>query len=97
MTVVDLALQIAFSVLVTAGIVRWDSRRLSPERYARSWNSASFWSAVVGFGPLCIPVHFARTRRSLLGLGLGLVVMVAAFAANGLLGSAIDAALPKAE
>jgi len=89
-TVVDLLLQIALSVALTAGVVRWDSRRLSPERYARSWNSASFWSAVVAFGPLCIPVHFARTRRTVVGFGLGLLVMVATLVVLSLLSEGVE-------
>jgi hypothetical protein len=70
-TVLDLALQIVLGALFTAWVVRRDMRGLPPERLARSWNVASFWSAVVGFGPLSIPVHFARTRRTLLGFLLG--------------------------
>ncbi|HEY4159733.1 MAG TPA: hypothetical protein VGM29_16595, partial [Polyangiaceae bacterium] len=53
-------------------VVRFDEARLSPERLARAWNPASFWVAIVVFGPFSIPVHFVRTRRSLLGLALGL-------------------------
>jgi hypothetical protein len=32
------------------------------------------------FGPLCIPVHVLRVRRTVAGLGLGLSWMVAVFA-----------------
>src|SRR6185436_5255318 len=73
LSVLSLFLQIAASVAVTALALRWDTKRLEPERYARSWNVASFWSAVVAFGPLCIPVHFARTRRTALGFLLGII------------------------
>ncbi len=73
MSVVDLVLQIALGIVLTAWVVRRDMRRASSQKLARSWNDASFWSAVVAFGPLCIPVHFVRTRRTLLGLGLGLL------------------------
>jgi hypothetical protein len=72
LTVVDLVLQMALGVAVTASVLRWDMRRLPPERYARAWNRASFWSAVVGFGPLSLVVHFIRTRRSPAGVALGL-------------------------
>jgi len=37
---------------------------------ARAWPDASLWSAVVIFGPLSVPIHFLRTRRSWVGLGL---------------------------
>lgn len=69
---VDFVLQIVLGVVLTARVLRRDMRRLSAEGFARSWNSASFWSAVVVFGPLCIPVHFVRTRRSVRGFLVGL-------------------------
>jgi hypothetical protein len=72
------ALQIALSVLVPWWIVRRDERRRPPAERARAWNDASFWTAIVAFGPLCIPVHFVRTRRSFWGLILGLFWMAAA-------------------
>jgi len=75
MNVVDLVLQIALGVVFTAWVVRRDMRRLPPRLHARAWNEASFWSAVVAFGPLCIPVHFVRTRRTFVGFALGLVWM----------------------
>jgi hypothetical protein len=71
-SVFDLVLQIALNILLTARVVGRDMRRLPPALYRRGWNEASFWSAIVAFGPFCIPVHFVRTRRSLLGLVTGL-------------------------
>ena len=68
--VLELAIQIAGSIAVPALIVRRDIARLEGPALARSWPESSLWSAVVAFGPLCIPVHFVRTRRSLVGLGL---------------------------
>jgi hypothetical protein len=65
-------------------IVRFDEKRLSPERLARAWNPASFWIAIVVFGPLSLPVHFTRTRRSLLGFALGLGLAAAAMLAASL-------------
>ena len=38
---------------------------------------ASFWCAVVVFGMFSIPVHFCRTRRSVLGLVQGLLWAIA--------------------
>ena len=73
-SVLVLVLDLILGVMLTAWVVRFDMRRLTPERLARCWNDASFWSAVVAFGPLSIPVHFARTRRSVLGFLLGVLV-----------------------
>jgi hypothetical protein len=64
-------LSFALGIAVPATIVRWDLGRLRGEHLARSWPDASLWSAVVVFGPLCVPIHFIRTRRSWTGLGLG--------------------------
>lgn len=64
-------LSFALSIAVPATIVRCDLSRLQGERLARAWPDAGLWSAVVVFGPLCVPVHFIRTRRSWAGLGLG--------------------------
>jgi len=83
LAVVDLVLQMAMGVVLTASVLRWDMRRLPPERLARAWNVASFWSAVVGFGPLCLVVHFIRTRRSLAGALLGLAFALAVLLALG--------------
>jgi hypothetical protein len=72
-SVLEFVVDLAVTIVLTAWVVRRDMRKLPPERYARSWNVASFWSAVVGFGPLSVPVHFIRTRRSLGGAFLGLL------------------------
>lgn len=77
MSVVDLVLQLGLQITLTAWVVRRDMRRAPPERLVRAWNDASFWSAVVVFGPLCIPVHFVRTRRTLLGFLIGAAWMIA--------------------
>jgi hypothetical protein len=68
----------ALGIAVPASIVRRDVARLEGERLARAWPDASLWSAVVAFGPLCLPVHFIRTRRSWAGLGLSLFWLVLA-------------------
>ena len=67
--------------------------RLPPERYVRSWNEASFWSAVVAFGPLCIPVHFIRTRRSLVGALLGVAWMAGVLVVLSVVGELLAAIL----
>jgi hypothetical protein len=71
------ALSFVLGIAVPATIVRRDVRRLDGERLARSWPDASLWAAVVVFGPLCVPVHFIRTRRSWLGIGLAVAWLVA--------------------
>jgi hypothetical protein len=78
------SLQLALNIAVPWWIVRRDLRRLSDERLARAWNDASFWISIVMFGPLCLPFHFVKTRRSLLGGLLGVGWMLAAFVAIGL-------------
>ncbi|MEO7037740.1 MAG: hypothetical protein ABI548_27485 [Polyangiaceae bacterium] len=74
-------------------IVRYDLRRLSERRLARAWPEASFLSAVFAFGPLSLPVHFTKTRRSLLGFGLGLGLCALTLLAQGLIANALSALL----
>jgi len=79
--VLSLVVQMALGILVPWWIVRHDLRHRAPAELARAWNDASFWTAIVVFGPLCIPVHFIRTRRSLWGVLLGVLWMAAAVVA----------------
>jgi uncharacterized membrane protein len=76
--VLSLVVQMALGIVVPWWIVRRDLRRRPPQELARAWNDASFWTAIVAFGPLCIPVHFIKTRRSFWGLLLGVFWMAAA-------------------
>ena len=71
-------LSFALGIAVPAAIVRRDLAKLGREQLARSWPDASLWAAVVAFGPLSVPIHFLRTRRSWLGVGLALLWFVAA-------------------
>jgi hypothetical protein len=75
--VLELIVQFAATIVVSAWVVRRDLRRLGPELLSRAWPEPSFWSAVVCFSPICVPVHFVRTRRSALGVALGLAWFVA--------------------
>lgn len=70
------ALSFALGIAVPARVVRYDLAKLRGEHLARAWPDSSLWSAVVVFGPLCVPVHFIRTRRSWSGLGLGVFWLV---------------------
>ena len=83
--VFGLTFQIVAGIAVPAWIIRRDIARLGGARLARSWPDSSLWSAVVAFGPLSIPVHFIRTRRSVGGIALGLLWLVATVVALGLL------------
>jgi hypothetical protein len=73
------ALGFVLNALLPYLIVKYDLQRLSGERLSRAWNPASFWCAMIVFGPLSIPVHFAKTRRSWWGLALGLGLGAGAF------------------
>ena len=80
-----LALSFVLNAALPYLIVRYDLKRLSPERLARAWPDASVLSAVYAFGPLCLPVHFTKTRRSWLGFGLGLGVCALTVSAQALI------------
>lgn len=88
--VLELSLQMALGIVFPALIIKRDLARLSPSSLSRAWNDASLWSAIVVFGPLCLPVHFGRTRRSLRGLLLGLGWVVACAVASTLISSALE-------
>ena len=78
--VIQFSLQLALGILLTWWVLRRDVRKLDPEQRERAWNEASFWVAVVVFNPICIPIHFVRTRRSLAGFAMGLLWMAAELA-----------------
>lgn len=67
-----LIVQFAATIAVSAWVVRHDVSRLEPRLLARAWPEPSLWSAVVCFSPLCVPIHFLRTRRSFAGAALAL-------------------------
>jgi hypothetical protein len=70
--VISFAVQMVLGILVPWWIVRHDMQSLSAERLGHAWTEASFWMAIVAFGPLCLPFHFTKTRKNkLIGLGLG--------------------------
>jgi peptidoglycan biosynthesis protein MviN/MurJ (putative lipid II flippase) len=87
------ALSLVLNALLPYLIVRRDLARLSEERLARAWTPASFLSAVYAFGPLSLPVHFAKTRRSLLGFALGIGWLVLAVLAEAAVTAALGALL----
>src|SRR5580700_6873691 len=73
----------------------WDEGRMTDEQRARAWPVASRRIAVVLFSPLCVPLHFVRTRRSLWGVLLAVAWTVALFALLMLVDVALDALLPE--
>ncbi len=82
--------QVLVSWVVTipavATILRVDERRLRADELARAWPAPSRDAAVfgvwLGLPPLCIVVHFARTRRSFVGFLQGLGWLFAVLAAD---------------
>jgi hypothetical protein len=75
-------IRIFLSIAIPWWIVRHDMKKLSEQQLARAWNDASFWVAVVVFNELCIPVHFVKVRRSLIGLLLGIFWLAVAIAVS---------------
>jgi hypothetical protein len=72
MDVLSTVLGFALGIWVPHVLVAWDERRLDSVRQRRGWNTASHWAAVLAFSFLSVPVHFARTRRTVRGFALGL-------------------------
>lgn len=66
------ALSLASNAALPYWIIKRDLGRLEPRELARAWTEASFLAAVLAFGPLSLPVYFAKTRRSFAGFALGL-------------------------
>ncbi|MFO0673151.1 MAG: hypothetical protein U0235_26630 [Polyangiaceae bacterium] len=79
-------LDVVFAMLIgsagTYAVVHWDERRLPPDPLARAWPPSTKLAAAVAFGPLALPVHFWRTRRTLLGTLIGVGFTLLVFAAD---------------
>jgi hypothetical protein len=88
--VLKLSLQIALGIAFPALVIKKDLARLGPLPLSRAWNDASLWSAIVAFGPISLIVHFTRTRRSFLGLALGLGWALASMLVSALGASAFE-------
>jgi hypothetical protein len=68
----------AATLPTVAAIIVYDERRLRGEQRGRAWPPSSRDAAIyalwtLGVHHLCVPIHFVRTRRTLGGIGLGLV------------------------
>ena len=85
MEALELALALAVDLTLTYRVFKWDIGRIGPRELARSWNTASLWSALFLCQRWCLIVHFTRTRRSLLGFALGVGFALAITLVVGLL------------
>lgn len=90
MEILLFSLQVALGIVVPWVILRWDLSRLNDRELARSWTRATFWMAIVVFGPLCLPFHFTKTRRSVWGFVQGLLALVVAVVAIGVIAGALS-------
>ncbi len=90
MDAVSLCLSLALSIALPHAVVRWDEKQVTTDRRRWVWNNASHWSAIVAFSWLAVIVHFWRTRRSVLGVVLGVVVASLGLCVQGLLVSAVS-------
>ena len=91
--IVDLLVSFAVTTTLIALLLTLDERRLSPERLARAWPVSTKRIAIVFGGIFCIPIHFTRTRRTILGFILGLGWMILIALVTGLVSTAIGWAL----
>jgi hypothetical protein len=62
---------------MAAVVVTHEPRSEAISATSRAWPVASRRCAVVVMGLVCVPVHFWRTRRSALGLILGIAWLAA--------------------
>jgi hypothetical protein len=66
--VLSLVLPDAVAWVAIFALFAWDDRRMTEAQRARAWPTASRRIAVVYFSPLCVPLHFLRTRRNVRGV-----------------------------
>ena len=52
MNTLRFVIRLILGIAVTYAVQRWDRRRLAPWQRERAWNTASWGSALYGFGPL---------------------------------------------
>jgi hypothetical protein len=91
--IVDLIVSFAVSTTALALLLSWDERRLSDEALARAWPVSTRRIAIVVGGVLCLPLHFARTRRTVLGFFLGVAWMIGVGLLTGLVSTVVEWAL----
>jgi hypothetical protein len=94
--VVQIVASWAATLPTVATIIVLDERHLEGEALARAWppqsRDAAIFGIYLGVPPFCVLVHFVRTRRSTLGVVIGLLWFCAVVAINigAQVGVAID-------
>jgi hypothetical protein len=80
---VQIVVSWAVTLPAVAILISRDERRLPADLLERAWPPQSRDAAIfglfnLGVHPLCVLIHFARTRRSLVGtlVGLGWLVVI---------------------
>lgn len=63
--VAELLVSWAVTTALSFAVVLADERWMSEARREQAWPAASRDAAIVAFGPLALPFHFARTRGRL--------------------------------
>ncbi len=97
--VIELVISWVVTTVLTFGLVMVDERRLSDEQLERAWLPPSRNVALVYFGILALPFHFAKTRGTwtsargiigrLLWFKLGIVIAGVVLLVSSLLITAI--------
>lgn len=80
--VLDVVISILVGSVGTWLVVTWDERRLPEDLLARAWPPSSKLAGALAFGPLALPVHYWRTRRTLLGTLLGFIALALVLAVD---------------
>ena len=96
MDVLEILVSWAVTTAFMFAVVIIDERRMDRRddpRLERAWPPSSRASAIVGFGVLALPLHFLRTRRSLLGLLLAIGFTALALAVEAIALAALDMAV----
>ncbi len=96
---VEIVASWATTVPAVIAVIVWDERHLPRDLLARAWppvsrDAAIFGTWNLGVHPVCVLLHFARTRRTFWGIGLGLlwaaVVLVVGAGAELAVAAAVD-------
>ncbi len=96
MDVLEILVSWAVTTAFMFAVVILDERRMDQRddpRLERAWPPSSRASAIVGFGVLALPLHFLRTRRSLVGLLLAIGFTALALAVEAIALAALDVAV----
>jgi hypothetical protein len=98
--ITELLVSWALTTALSFAVVLGHERFMSEERLERAWPPASRAAALVAFGPLALPFHFAKTLGHfrgaggvlgvLLGLALGAFAAVLVVLASGVVLSAVE-------